>query len=149
MTLPHSEIAQALISPSPVIIEQRDVSSTVVNNRAREPIKQVRRKTAITIDAQISWGRSARVGFGGGGQAGVSIEASGYIVLRMRDLSERGVTLSRGDRVTHMGLDEDGEPLPAEGGGVYLTNKLYFGHISGSPAFVAWDFVDYEPAKVK
>ena len=149
MAILHSETEQCLIEPSPVIIEQRDVPATAVNTRAREPIKQVRRKTAFTIDAQISWGRSARIGFGGGAQAGVSIEASGYLVFRMRELEERSLKLSRGDRVTHMGLDHDGDPLPAEGGGVYLTNKLYFGHIAGGPAFVAWDFVDYEPTKVK
>lgn len=131
-------IIDSLIEPSPIVVEQLDRSSTIYDDDAREPIKQVRRTTAVTLEAQVSWTRNRRAAFKLGAQGGVLDEASGYLVFMRRDVAAAGVTLTRGDRITSIaGVAVD--PV------LYLIGEQRAGHLSGTANLEIWDFSDRRP----
>lgn len=127
---------KSLISPSPVVIEQVDKSATLYDQDAREPIRQVARGPQVQLSAQISWGRSARVGWTRGGQGGAQEEASGYLVFLQREVLAKGITLGRGDRVVK---------IAGKARTVYLTNQQDAGHHGGESELLFWDFLDKRP----
>lgn len=128
----------SLIEPSEIVVEQLDKASTVYDADAREPIKQVRRATAVTLEAQVSWTRNRRVAFKLGAQGGAQDEAGGYLVFLRRDVIAAGVTLQRGDRITSIAGVAVDPPL-------FLTNEQRAGHLSGTANLEIWDFADRRP----
>ncbi len=127
-----------LIEPSPIVIEQLDTGNTVYDALAREPIKSVARTAAVTLTAQVAWGRSAKYAHRAGGQGGLNSEARGYLVFKTSDLDDAGVTLARGDKVVTIG----GRPAD-----VYLTERTYGAHHYGEPHLEFWDFHDEAPKR--
>lgn len=129
----------ALIASSPVVIEQKDLDETVMNDRAREPVAQAARAVEIQLEAQVSWSKSQSKDFKFGGQGGQSTGARGYLVFSKKELTKKAVTLAKGDRVkTIAGIDVD----------VYLTEQFYAGHMKRKPRHEYWNFADKEPSKV-
>lgn len=129
-----------LISPVPVVVEQLDTANTIYDDVAREPVKTVARASQTTLEAQVSWGRSSRYSYRQGGQDGFAEKADGYLVFRVSDLDDAGVSLARGDKVVTIG----GRPA-----GVYLTDRLYAGHHGGAPRLEVWDFADESPKRTR
>lgn len=127
-----------LVEPSTVVIERLDRSTTVYDLRAREPVKGVSRLPAVTLQAQVSWGRSAKFAYRGQGQGGLVAQASGYLVFRTADLDEAGVVLGQGDKVV---------TIAGRQGDVYLSEKIYAGHHYGEPQLEIWDFDDQAPKR--
>lgn len=131
-------IIDCLIEPSEIVIEQLDKESTIYDELSREPIKQVRRKTRVTLEAQVSWTRNQRVGFHEGGQGGAQNEATGYLVFMRRDVEDAGVTLQRGDRIVSIaGINLT--PL------TFLTGEQRAGHLANNPNLAIWDMSDRRP----
>ena len=127
-----------LIEPSPIIIEQKDTSSTTYDDLLREPIKQVERDAAICLKAQVSWGRSYEAGFHAGGQGGTIVDAAGYLVFDVQELERKCITLRPGDRVKSVA----GRPVD-----VYLFKVTWAGHHLGKNWLEIWDVQDYAPQK--
>jgi hypothetical protein len=128
-----------LIAPSPVIIEQRDLTETIFDEDTREPISQVSRGVEFEIDAQVSWSKTQSADFKFGGQGGQSTGSRGYLVFSVKELRHRGITLSKGDRVKSIaGIETD----------VYLKAQFYAGHMTRKPKHEYWDFENKEPSKV-
>lgn len=128
-----------LIASSPILIEQKDLAETVLDDRAREPIAQAAHTAVLELDAQVSWSKTQSVSFKFGGQGGQSTGARGYLVFSKRQLTQKSVTLGKGDRVTSIaGIATD----------VYLTEQFFGGHMHRKPKHEYWTFVDKEPSKV-
>ena len=129
-----------LLFPVWVIIEQKDVASTVMDDDAREPIKQARRKTEIKIKAQVSYSTTTGTSFFQGGQGGPSGNTSGHLVFLTRILLKKGYVFVRGDRIKSIG----GKSVEH-----YFDAKDLAGHNRGSSELEVWDFIDYDPLKKK
>ena len=130
-------IVTSLIEPSEIVIQQLDKGSTLYDEDTREPIKQVRRSSPITLSAQVSWTRSQKTAYKFTGQGGPQNERQGYLVFLRRELVAAVVTLQRGDKILSMA----GRPRIA-----YLINEQFAGHHSNDPNLEFWDFVDKEPS---
>lgn len=89
-----------LIHPIPVEIEQIDKENTFYDESAREPVKTVARKQKITLSAQVSWGEKDEPS---PDKAGVIETSRGYLLFSLAELSQKGITLQRGDRITKIG----------------------------------------------
>lgn len=128
-----------LISPTTITIEQTDQAATRYDSLAREPIKYVKRSSAIELEAQVSWGKSFSARYQAGGQGGTVNDATGYLVFRRTDIAALGVTLKQGDKVTQIGgMTVD----------VWLSDKTWVGHHDGAPTLELWDVVD-RPLKAR
>lgn len=101
-----------LQNPISVIIEKIDKSKTNYNNRLRENVNIIRRKTPIAIDAQIVWKRSISsaskdgLNFEGSqnfGLAGISEESIGYFIVRFLDLNKLELVIEKGDKIIKLG----------------------------------------------
>ena len=132
-------IIDCLIEPSEIIIEQLDKASTIYDDDAREPIKQVRRSPQVTLEAQVSWTRNRQVGYKFGAQGGAQDEAVGYLVFMRRDVAAAGVTLSRGDRIITVAGQEVVPKL-------FLTKEQRAGHLAGEANLEIWDMSDKRPS---
>lgn len=86
-----------LLNPVEVTIEPIDKASTEYQRDAREPVRQVARAAALTIEAQVVW---TKLDSAVPTRGGVQEKASGYLVLRVEDLTAAGYTPARGDKVT-------------------------------------------------
>lgn len=84
-----------LIHPVPVIVQQKDDSSTFVDDDFREPVQQSARLVDVTVPGQIKWFNEDELQVNHGG---VEVEADGYVLFRRVDLAALGVTLNLNDR---------------------------------------------------
>lgn len=132
-------MTKRLIEKSPIVIEQRDLDSTVMDDLVREPIIQVERVSpVINLQAQVSWRRTERTEFTRGGQGGPSQGGEGYLVFLKAKIVKQGVTLAQGDKITSIA----GEPV-----NLYLNERELAGHRGGKPTLELWDFTNYDPTK--
>lgn len=127
-----------LISPVWVVIEQKNVGTTVMDDDAREPVKQARRDISIKLKAQVSYSRTAGTSFFQGGQGGPSTDAKGHLVFLTKTLRKKGITFARGDRIITIG----GKVVEH-----YFDEKERAGHNDGTPGLEVWEFTDYDPVK--
>ena len=109
-----------LIEPIDIIIQQIDKTTTPfptgVTGR-KFPINHIERKTDITIPAQVVHGdRDQKGNFT---QLGTDEERKGYVLVRYKDLTSKGVVLKRGDKIIKMGQ---------------FDVELYLTHSTGDPA---------------
>lgn len=123
-----------LIHPIPVIIEQRDLTTTIYDEDTREPVRQVARKAETTINAQILWDfhddPNPKTG-------GLELEETGYILAKISELKSASISLSFGDRIKKIG-DLDVE--------LYITRTRPLGHYppTGATILRAY-FTDRDP----
>lgn len=122
-----------LIEPSWVTVEQVNKAGTAFDTLAREPVKQSARAAGVELLAQVSWGRSYKSSRWGGGQGGEIDDASGYLVFAVADLDDAGVTLAKGDKVA---------TIAGRTANVWLTSKVWAGHLNGAPTLEIWDIAD-------
>ncbi len=125
-----------LIEPIDVIIEQIDKAATPYSSGLagrREHMGNVQRKTAITLPAQVAFGDVAmKTKFT---QLGPDEQAKGYMVLRFIDLSNKGVTLKRGDKIIKLGqldveyflLHSQGDPAAHFSSIGFSLLRMFFG----------------------
>lgn len=93
-----------LIQPIEVTITPIDRASTLYDDNAREPVRQAAYLTPIIIDAQVEWFDSLDADFGPGG----ALEhMSGYLIIRAVDMTRKGYTPHRGDKITSLGEQSD------------------------------------------
>lgn len=105
-----------LLHPVPVIIEVRDLSQTIFDDDAREPVRQVERSTAVTVNAQILWDfRNDPKPLEGG----LEYLESGYILVKLTEIRALGLDFKFGDRITKIG-DLDTE--------LYITRSRPMAH---------------------
>lgn len=88
-----------LIHPVSVVVEQIDEAKTIYDPRTRSVIGDPAR-TTVTVRAQLSNKRHDQLAMNPGGR---EEEAEGYILVRVRDLENAGITLKIGDKITKMG----------------------------------------------
>lgn len=124
-----------LLFPVEVTIVPIDKASTEYNRLAREPVRQVARSPAITIEAQVSWTNLNRPNVE---RRGVEEKTSGYLVLRVVDLEEQGYTPVRGDRVTS---------IPGVIGDFYLTTFEPCATRGGAHTLLVAYFEDRQPTR--
>lgn len=126
-----------LIKPTDVIIKQLDKVETEYStglSGMRENINSVIRGAEISLKAQAAFGdRNMITKFA---HLGVDEQASGYLVLRFKDLTIAGITLARGDQIIKIGqLDVDyyllhstGDPAAHIGAGnTFTLVRMFFG----------------------
>lgn len=128
-----------LVQPVDVVVEQLDADATVYDENAREAIGQVARSDAITLSAQISYGKTDGPAWKFGGQGGVSSDSTGRVAFLKRTLDAAGVTLARGDRITSVAGNVQN---------LYLTEEKLTGHMSGATNLIVWRFEDKRPGKL-
>lgn len=123
-----------LIHPVSVVIERRNLSTTIYDEETREPVRQVTRRTEVTIKAQILWDFHEDPK---GRPLGLELDESGYILARMKDLLADGVSLGFGDRITKIGA------LDVE---LYITRTRPMGHYpAGGATLLRCYFADRDP----
>lgn len=109
-----------LIEPVTVTVEPIDKAatpySTGVSGR-REIVNNVVR-TTFDIPAQVVFGNVDQDQKAS--QLGTDEESRGYLIVRPKDLKDRGVTIKRGDRITQFTSDD--------GVVTVLPDPLYFQH---------------------
>lgn len=132
-------IVTRLIQPSEIVIQQLDLSSTLFDEDAREPVHQARYSTAISppLEAQVSWTKATRTSYKFTGQGGRHTESVGYLVFLKRELEAAGVTLQAGDRVTSIA----GETYK-----LYLQDSQKAGHSNNNPNLKFWFMTDKRPS---
>jgi len=112
-----------LIEPINLEIESIDKGETTYSigpGGRREPINNIVR-TLFVIPAQVVFGNTEQVQHSS--QLGTDEEASGYIIIRPKDLTDLGKTIKRGDRIIKF--------IDSNGGERVLSNPLYFVHSAG------------------
>lgn len=123
-----------LIEPIEVHIEQVDKTKTPYSDGItgrREIVNYVQRNQEIIIDAQVAFGDTDQKP--NYTPMGVDEQAKGYMVLLYKDLTDKGVTLKRGDKITKIGqldveyylLHGNGDPA-AHVGGQFKLVRLTF-----------------------
>ena len=127
-----------LISSVWVTISQKDVATTVMDDDAREPVKQARRTTDVKLKAQVSYSRTRGTSFFEGGQGGPSTDAAGHLVFLKKTLKKKGLTFVRGDRITSIGGKAKEH---------YFNKEEDAGHNDGTSGLEIWNFIDYDPLK--
>lgn len=127
-----------LISPVWVVIERKDTASTIMNDHAREPVKQAARTVSVRLKAQVSYSKTIANAFFRGGQGGISPETSGHLVFLTRDIARAGVTFEQGDRITEIGR------RAVE---YYFDEREDAGHNRGEAELQVWNFIDHNPTK--
>ncbi len=123
-----------------ITLIQRDMPNTVYDPDTREPVRQLARKTEVTINAQILWE------FGDVGEAtgrGLELGERGYFTVKTRDMRTAGVSIKFGDRVVLPGPIDPAETLTA-----YVTRVRPMGHYPtlGATILRAY-FADRSPAQ--
>jgi hypothetical protein len=108
-----------LLFPCEVEIEPVDRAGTITAGAAREPVLQVKRKTTVTIDAQIEMTEADGLALGDGG---VTPRSLGYLVILVDDALARSYTPARGDRV---------KTLPGQSGNLYVASVTPHAHKFG------------------
>lgn len=88
-----------LIHPIPVKVRVRRKDLSLMDNDAREPIGKVVRDVSKDLIAQISWNKEQSEASPGGEVK----KTEGYLLFRVIDLHNAGVTLSSGDKITEIG----------------------------------------------
>lgn len=88
-----------LIHPVYVVIEQRDDANSIRDDDLGIVIGEPLRST-VTIRAQLANKRHDRLTMDPGGR---ETEADGYVLARVRDLDNAGITIKVGDKIVKMG----------------------------------------------
>lgn len=88
------------LHPVDVVIEQMDRPNTNYDSRAKEPIRQVKRKPQIQLKAQVLWIWQNEQSKAPGG---VELDDDGYLLFQQRDLDAQSVILQPGDRIESIG----------------------------------------------
>lgn len=93
-----------LIEPIPVLFQQIDKTATTFSTGVsgrREIQNYVARTATVSVPAQVVFGDTTnRPEFS---QLGVDENARGYVVVRYKDMTDLGITLKRGDKITKLG----------------------------------------------
>lgn len=90
-----------LLHPVTVVLRQKALADTAMDEDAREPIQVVERDDAVNIQGQPrfkSLGMTASYHPGG-----VQVATEGYVLFRYVDLRAQSITLAHGDRITNIG----------------------------------------------
>jgi len=121
-------VSVELIQAIKVKIEQIDKTATPFSGGVagrREHMGNIQRKIEITLKAQVVF-RDVSIDLNFS-QLGASEKTKGYLVLRMKDLKPKGVTLARGDKIIKIGQ---------------LDVEYFLIHTTGDPAahFIGKDF---------
>jgi hypothetical protein len=126
-----------LLHPVPITIQQLDVSNTIYDEEAREPIQQASHAVNITIPGQVNWGLAEELAVT---NAGPQENASGYVLFRYVDLNAQSVTLKQNDRFIKIG-NEDTD--------VYVVSLKPTGHYpsAGGATLVKAIFLDRMPSR--
>lgn len=109
-----------LIEPIPVEIQPLDKANTPASTGVagrREFSGTRKRKTTVILQAQVVFGdRDIKTKFT---QLGPDEQIKGYILVRFKDLKDKGLVLKRGDKITKLGQ---------------LNVELFLTHGQGDPA---------------
>lgn len=89
-----------LIHPVFVVIEPTDNASTRWDHAAKEQVPVLRRKTAITLQAQVHWDRQQATSRVDGGTV---LQQRGFLVFLRRDVEAAAWVPAAGDRVSSIG----------------------------------------------
>lgn len=125
-----------LLHPVDVVLEQADLSNTVMDVDGMEPVQQVSRVDPITLKGQVKYGVSKETGLEAGG---ATENERGYVLFRQKDLNEAFVVLQINDRITQIGVVLHDS---------YITRLEPCGHYPayGNTLVKAY-FADRQPAK--
>lgn len=109
-----------LIEPVTVKLQQIDKDNTPYSagiSGRHEAINYIERKTEVELKAQVVFvDRKQQLEFH---QLGAEEQVKGYCVFRYKDLTAKGVTIERGDKIVQVGQ---------------LTGEWYVLHGQGDPA---------------
>jgi hypothetical protein len=126
-----------LLHPVPVELKQVELSKTLMDEEAREPVQHAARSTIFKLQGQVRWTRVKSLNVEAGG---VVNGADGYVLFSYADLSKAGVVLNINDQFTKIG------GLVTN---VYITMLEPLGHYPnlGGPGLVKAYFRDRDPTK--
>ncbi len=130
-----------LIHPIQVEVEQLNRDATIVDPDYQEPIQQGDRSVRKTCPGQIKWVGDERLE---PSALGAQLESDGYVLFRLLDLRNRGMTIKVSDRFVSIG-----EGVAKVEIDVYVVKLVYQGHYPDmkGPTLVKAFFRDRDPAK--
>lgn len=104
-------VAPNLLNPIKIKIEQINKDATQYDRRLRENRNVIRRNTEVELDAQIVYARSSTRGSLDNqnnegreniGIGGITEESDGYVLVKMSELTAKGITIKNGDKITKL-----------------------------------------------
>lgn len=122
--------------PVNITVQVLNTTTTVFDNRHREPIQQSSRTADQTVPGQVAWfGQEQEVDVGGR-----KVDATGYVLFRYVDLQAKSITLKFNDRFSRLG---NTDAL------LYIVGLTPIGHYSdqGGATMVKAFFNDKQPTK--
>ena len=125
-----------LLHPVDVVIEQMDRPNTQYDSRAKEPIRQVSRKSSVQLRAQVLWiteNEQMKV------SGGITLSDDGYLLFEQRDLDAQSITLQPGDRITQIGA--------LTGQNLFFTKFRPMGHYPGGHQLLRGYFEERRPTQ--
>lgn len=124
-----------LVHPVDVVIARKDASATIFDPDAREPVREVARLADLTIKAQVSYSPTRAPEYE---RIGPNEKVTGYLLFRKTDLTSKGYTPKRGDRIATI------QGAPAD---LWLVQTFPAGHYPGlGPTLLRAFFGDRRPS---
>jgi len=124
-----------LLFAVPIEIEPIDKDSTRYSDTRRESSGRIRRKSTITIQAQVKWLSEKDFELK---REGIDEDSVGYVIVRTKDMNTLGVNIKRGDKITKLG-DQEVD--------LYVTRYMFGAESSSGSSFglVRYYFSDRTP----
>ena len=127
-----------LIHPIPVVLELLNTSVLKFDPDTKEVIPGGMGRTTVALKAQVQWTEEDRLRTG---DAVPRDQSKGYLLFRQRDLDNKGISISRSDKIVRIGKLTDLE--------LYVISTKPRGHYpdQGGHTLLQADFSDREPVQ--